>query len=400
MNESQYEGPRRIRLEEAHSGGELFEICFGENLTDAIAEAQPTRRGGWYVIVHHGKVVSQLGLSHSEVVVYGSRLRIGSVGGVSTHSDYRGQGLAGRLLAHGAAQLAQEGARLMLISGERGLYTRTGNTPAMRFNTFSLKVPLSAPIICPRVAIRPLQASDLSGCARLYQAEPVHFVRRVEDFQDALGHQRGWGVMQGGELRAYFLWRTPWEFMDAPERGVREVTEYAGSRLALAEGLRQVLAGEASQPSPLRELRLAIPWQDFDLFRLLESVHQAAGAGTLPDHTMRLINFPALRQDLANYIAARLPISLRRGLRFEQSGPLLVDPWLGEAGEGRMAITWQGGRQSAERFELSSAEMTRLVMGSSEQAGDGAPPPAKGALGEVVSALFPLPSFLVGINYC
>jgi hypothetical protein len=48
-------------------------------------------------------------------------------------------------------------------------------------------------------------------------------------------------------------------------------------------------------------------------------------------------------------------------------------------------------------WRLDGAAMTRLVMGNTE--GEKAPIQLSGALGEVIPALFPLPSFLPGINY-
>jgi len=393
-NQNEFDSPRKIRLEEAASGAELYKICFGGDMGDEDESARPTRRGGWYVITRRGQVVSQLGLSHSQVELYGSRLRIGSIGGVSTHPDYREQGLAGRLLAHSAHVFAEEGARLMLISGGRGLYTRLGNVPAMRLAGYTLKAAPHPSPLTPGVIIRSLDTADLQTCARLYHSEPVRFVRRPEEFNGALHYNRGWLIEQDDAPRAYLLLFTPWEYMDGPEQGVREVTEYAGSRLALVEGMRQALSGVNPLQPPIHELRLSVPWQDVDFLQLLDGFSQPLGMVNLHWHTMRLVNFPGLRHDLAGYIQARLPKELRRGLRFEQSGPLQADPQLGPTSDGRMAITWEGSRKGVERLELSSAEMTALVMGSCSPL-----PALRGALGEIVPALFPLPSFLPGINY-
>jgi hypothetical protein len=296
-------------------------------------------------------------------------------------------------MAFSAQQLAREGARLMLISGERGLYTRLGNVRAMRFTSFTLKVPLSPLPSASAFATRLITESDLASCARLYLAEAVRFVRPVEKFQDALDHQCGWLIEQEGVPRAYLLLQTSWDDMGNPDQGIYDVTEYAGSRLALAAGLRQMLSTDAYLQPAIRELHMAIPWQDVDLLQSLEGINSQTGVTSLPDHTMRLLNFPALRQDLAAYIAARLPIKLRLGLRFEQFGPLQADPGGGEASDGRMAVAWKSGKIT-ERLELSCAEMTALVMG-----GYGAQPELRGALAEIVPALFPLPSFLVGLNY-
>ena len=88
-------------------------------------------------------------------------------------------------------------------------------------------------------------------------------------------------------------------------------------------------------------------------------------------------------------LQARLDKNLLRGLRFEQSGPLL-----GGIGNDRYAIT-----RGTERLELDGAQMTRLVMGSTDVEAASLPVPTSGALREAISALFPLPSFLPGLNY-
>jgi hypothetical protein len=105
----------------------------------------------------------------------------------------------------------------------------------------------------------------------------------------------------------------------------------------------------------------------------------------LEGHTLRIINFPAFMKDLRPILRARLDAKVLRGLRFEQRGPLL-----GGIGDDRYMIIC-----GSERLDLNGAEMTRLVVGSADAKAIHAP----GALAEVISAIFPLPSFLPGLNY-
>ncbi len=107
----------------------------------------------------------------------------------------------------------------------------------------------------------------------------------------------------------------------------------------------------------------------------------------LEGHTLRIINFPNFMKDLSPILKSRLDAKLLRGLRFEQSGPLL-----GGLGDDRYTI-----RRGSERLELDGATMTCLVMGTVDK--NSYSIPASGALAEVISALFPLPSFLPGLNY-
>jgi hypothetical protein len=95
-----------------------------------------------------------------------------------------------------------------------------------------------------------------------------------------------------------------------------------------------------------------------------------------------------LMSDLRPYARARLTARQRRGLRFEQEGPAP-----GEVAGGRYAIV-----RGQERLELDGATMTRLVMGAPDEMRSNVSL-GSGALSEIVPALFPLPSFLPGLNY-
>jgi len=102
--------------------------------------------------------------------------------------------------------------------------------------------------------------------------------------------------------------------------------------------------------------------------------------------------------DLRSYVRARLTARQWRGLRFEQA-------------EDQYSIV-----RGPERLELDGATMTRLVMGVPAEmwsdvavGGDGTVggdvavgadvSTAPGALSEIIAALFPLPSFLPGLNF-
>ena len=189
-------------------------------------------------------------------------------------------------------------------------------------------------------------------------------------------------IESDGQPVAYLFLTIPWEHWPRRDTGVRDVFEYAGSRLALVQGLSQVMARLG-----LKELRLPVPWQDVDLRRLLRRWAAAPIGLPLIGHTMRVVNFPGLMADLEPYVRARLPARQRHGLRFEQEGD-------------RYTIA-----RREKRIELDGGEMTRLVMGLPAEmasgSGDasGTTSSSAGPLGRIVSALFPLPSFAPGLNY-
>jgi GNAT superfamily N-acetyltransferase len=406
MDGQSLDGPRLIRPEELVASQRLDALCF-PGFVEEVAEEKllashtPPRRGGVQVICHRGVPVSQIEITHSRVNVYGGYLRLASIGSVCTHPGYRGQGLASRLLDYCMHKLAAEGARLVLISGTRGLYTRAGCVTAQDFECVVLRsgqpcgassgpVELPGPPLCPAtddLSLRPATDADASLCARLYQMEAVHFVRRVEEFAghfcrlERYPQAEDWIVEVGGHPVAYAFLSLPWEHWH-DDAGLREVFEYAGSRVALVAGLAQVMAR-----LDLREMRLLVPWQDVDFRQLLRG-RGTSGRHFLLEHTMRIVDLPGLMSDLRPYVRARLTARQRRGLRFEQEG--LVP---GKAAGDRCAIV-----RGQERLELDGATMTRLVMGAPDEIRPNVFL-GPGALSEIVPALFPLPSFLPGLNY-
>jgi len=379
------DGPRPVRREELLASHRLAALCFPGEVMEPPEDELPARykaprRGGTYVICHEGRPVSQLSIFHSRICLYGSSVRIASIGGVCTHPDYRGQGLATRLLDHCIRVLTEEGAHLLLISGIRGLYERAGCVTAGLFEYFALK-PGQLPVQAGAFVMRQATQADAALCARLYHQEAVHFERRVEDFvhhfrrQEEYLRAEDWIIETDGRPLAYLLTGLPWESLYSQDRAVREVREYAGSRLALVAGLGMIISRLG-----LRELRISVPWQDVDMVQMLRGYGATSAPIPLIEHTMRIVNLPGLMSGLRPCLVARLKENLRRGLRFEQEG-------------GRYTIM-----QGKERLELDGAAMTRLIMGVPEevtpQTGT-----EQGVLTEILSALFPLPSFLPGLNY-
>ena len=387
-----FEEPRLVRREDLPAVHRLHALCFPHHervadegvIASAVASYVQPERGGVYILCRNGEPISKAGVFHSRVSMCGVHLDVASIGNVATHPDYVRRGLATRLLEYCKSKLTTEGARLMLISGMGELYARAGCVTAQDHAFFTLKTgQVGSGREEDGIAVRRLARKDLPACARLYQAEPVHFVRDLEAFtqhprftqQEVHLQAEDWVIEADDRPVAYLFLNIPWEHWPRRDTGVRDVFEYAGSRVALVQGLAQVMAR-----LELRELRLLVPCQDVDFLRLLQERAGASIGLPLIGHTMRVVNFPGLMADLEPYVRARLLASLRRGLRFEQDG-------------GRYGIAWR-----QERIELDGGGMTRLVMGLPAEMVSGSVTDS-GTLGQIVSALFPLPSFLPGLNY-
>ncbi len=395
-----FEGPRLLRPDERRASDRLSQVCFGHSFeTEEQAETGPTN-GETHVITHQGTPVSQIMIFTTSLKMHEATLMVGSVGGVCTHPDYRQFGLATRLLEHCARRLVEKGARLMVVSGGRGLYLRAGCVPMGKYADFRLK-PGQTHKPQANLKLRLLTVADAPLCSRIYHAEPVHFVRPIRRFAESFQSQQisyqaeKWLVELDGCPAAYLILNVPWEFIRQPEAGIREVLEYAGSRVAIALALVEIL-----ETGPVKDLRFPVPWQDLDLILLLKSWERKGQSPfcapglplpewrSLPDHTIRVIDFPGLMDDIHPLVRARLDPAMSQGLHGEQSGPLL-----GMEGGDHFALV-----RGKERLELDGAAMTRLVMGETGSAHISANK-VPGALADIIAALFPLPSFFPGLDY-
>jgi GNAT superfamily N-acetyltransferase len=392
----QFDGPRLVGREELIDSIRLSHLCFGgpeiENEEKVLANYLPPRRGGTYVLMHEGKPVSQIGIFHDQLKMYDGRIRTGSIGGVCTHPDYRRKGLASHLMEHCTQQLVKEGARFMLISGDEGVYMRLGNVLQGKYIYFSIK-PDQKSLWRPTpsdLTVRRATRADALLCSQLYQAEPVHFVRQKSDFLRALQeplsntyiHADQWIIERAGQPMAYLFLGFLWGLPDGLNSGIRHVGEYAGSRAALADAIPALM-----RTGNIKDLTWPVPWQDVELMQLLQGSGYPGSLAPYDGHTWRIIDFPGFMKDLNPLVRARVDAKLWRGIRFEQSGPLL-----GGSGNDRYTIT-----RGADRLELDGAGMTRLVMGNADPQSEAIHVP--GALAEVISQLLPLPSFLPGLNY-
>ena len=397
-----FEGPRRMRTEDIPGLRQIDRACFGAiadfgQSADTGAGVQPQpgeAQDETYLIACEGQPVSQITIFHTPLHLFDAVTDAGSIGGVSTLPEFQGKGLATRLLDFCAHRLADDGARLMIISGERGLYQRTGNVPMGRYARFTLTpglLPSRARLACAerQITLRKPTSADAATCARLYQAEMAHFQRPLSRFSTHFQAQKGpffadeWVINMAGKPAAYLLLNEPWEAMGR-KAGIREISEYAGSRAALSAALAEIMASHSIQ-----QLHLPIPWQDTDFIQALRDFGLNPQPSSLRDHTWRLLNFPGLMRDLQPVTAARLEADLLERLAFEQSGPLLANI----ANEpDRCAITCDG-----DRLDLSVAEMTGLVLGEANRLPNDFLAP--GRLAEILPALFPLPAFLPGLDY-
>jgi predicted N-acetyltransferase YhbS len=331
---------------------------------------RPLSRQGMKVVVENGRPVSHIRTVYADASVFGCQFKVASIGSVMTREQYRGRGYAGAILEQCLREMAEAGAKVLVVSGDRSLYRRAHCVPAGRLYETKLGPGPLPPT--NSVTVRKVTPEDWPLIAPLHQAEPVRFLRPagfLADLHFWWDCQKPdiWLIETGGEPSAYVMLSQDWS--RDPKREERFVAEYAGSRAAMLDGLPAIFA-----ETELDEIKFEVLGHDRELLHLLRREGIDNVWRTLSG-THRLLDLPGLMAALEPYVVERLAEADRRGLSFDQDG----DQCLIAYGD--------------ERLEISLSEAAPLVLG-----GPGAPP-VSGDLGRVLSAIFPVPFPMPGFNY-
>ena len=355
--------------EELEDLDRLGALCFGYD-EPTHAPRRRTVPPGARIIAQDGKPVSVIYMLYSHLSLEGARVKVVSFGGVCTHPDYRGRGIATELLSACIEEATGAGARLLIISGGRGLYRRAHAVPVGPVYLATLR-PETVSTADSGVTARAAEREDWPTLAALHAAESVRFVRPAARYVGALwhGNQREvWLLEQGGEAQGYACLSHLWGI--GPREPIRALSEYGGARSALLDGLPSLLAA-----GELKELRGAFPTHDRELTYLLRQRGVALKRETIPSHTVRLLNLDGLMGDLRPRFTTRLAVPDLRAFHGTQSGE---------------SCTFQLGEETAE-LDLSQAGL--LVLGGMTK------PKVAGDLGRVLNTVFPVPLPLPGLNY-
>ncbi len=369
------DGPRPPRASEAHDLAKLiahvFDFFRDQFSLDLLQKqlSQPARMRNTRVIVEDGRPVSHIFLVYDHLSLLGCRVKVGSVSSVCTYPEYRGRGFASTILAQSFAEMKAAGARIVIISGDRGIYHRAHCVPAGHLLQ-TLIHPDSLPAPCKHLSIRQAGPDDSPTLARLHQTEPVRFLRTADRFARLCAHWADlppqlWLIHSKDTPLAYLLLGPLWTM---PRARSRDVCEYAGSRAAIVSALPLLL-----KAAGLNQLALASLGHDRELSFLLSGPAAVLKPTTLPG-THGLLDLPGLMRDMRPYLAARLPRADLRPLSFDQQGD---------------TCTFALGQQ---RLDLDPSQAVRLVLGSPDA------PSVRGELGRVLSQIFPLPMPLPGFN--
>ena len=247
------DGPRGTRAHELAAVVSLADAIFKEGMGPKFPTLFSEENGdGLRTFWRDGQPAALVGVWRGTAVVAGRRAEVAHIGAVCTRPEYRGQGLATRLLLEALGHLRDEGRALALISGGRGLYRRLGAEP---FGTLlRCRVDAAALARVPRDAVEVSPAAEIGPIAALQASEAVRYLRSADDWV-RLAAAKGY-VPAGQGRSAALVWRpgaaSPSAYLllgrvrrpEAPTVGpvVLPVDEFGGDRDALWAALPAVLA--------------------------------------------------------------------------------------------------------------------------------------------------------------
>lgn len=392
--------PRALQPHEWDSLNRLVSTVFRPTMFEHYPQLfNEANRENLRVVVLDGEVVSHVGMTQRWASLAGCTVKVACIGAVATYEAYRGRGYATATFADARRKARADGVDLMLISGGRGLYLRAGCrrvgcdleyiAAAEHQQVLTALVPASH-----HLRLRPAGPEHIPTLRALHAAEPVRFIRPLEDWEMALQcrivmnrpadfylvEQDSPVTGAPSAVVAYLIVQRP-----EPERApagqqpvplTARVAEFAGDRRAVAAALPLV-----QQHYPVPRVRLHVLGSD----AVLQAQLNAAGLGGMPapaSGTLLVINFPQLMERLRPYLAERLGQAVAQALEFS------------EAPDERYVI-----RRGSDAIVLPGpGHLGNFLFGTVDPNADCAPE-GDAALLALLRQALPLPALWYGVNY-
>lgn len=306
------EGPRAVKKEELQQLTDLINYVFR---TSSGREADmhisfplfisEENLNNLLVMVDNGKPVSHMGLWINDFSYFGQPIRVGSLGSVCTDPNYRGQGLATKLMDAVLDHLEAEGVDLLLVSGGRGLYQRAQCFKAGKVTWYN--IPKSSSLPRFEIVVNP----PVEQLAELWSNEPMHSHRELNNFKalvDAaplprcIQHQSAVYLAKIGDVPLAYI-----QAVNAPNGGVL-FYEWAGDRTVLLE-----IASYISNLPETREVTWPLPSWEKALHNLMPKLDAKVIRTEELSGTYRIIRFAAFIEKINKYLQERYGTNELRG---------------------------------------------------------------------------------------
>ncbi len=370
--ENNVEGPRGTRPEEYEKTLALGQSIFrqADLARDYALEWNSGNCENLRIILVNGEPVAHVGFSEREAFILGNRVTMGLIGGVCCHPDYRNRGFASACFQDSMARLTRRAAALMPVSGRRSLYFRHHCACAgTRYQATISRDKLRAKSP-DGVSIRPYSREMLDALLRIYQREPIRYIRS----KDVLAM-----LMKRGATEVIFVGDKPVAY--AKSRGARQSDD--GSRsLLLYEltGPRELIAASLpalAERENVDKIVLSLLYGTDEAIRIaLADMGVTVERSESLSGTVRIINFPLLMEQMSHYFRERLGDDFERLIYYEQDEKFVFG-------------------FDRQRFELKDRTALALFIFGSQKSGDAIEPP-DGPLGDVLRAVFPMPYVFPG----
>lgn len=363
-----YEGPRTPRADEWEAVLEMSRSIFFKDNTSYMEAARrwpmafhEDYRENSFAMFRDGEPVAMIGRLERDFVANGCLLRMGFVGGVCTHPDHRGRGLASTTLAATMEQFHTHGVDFVFISGARPLYYGAGADHVGGLTHFTLTPEDLAQFRDPAVTVRAAATADAALVAKLNQREGLHFVRPLADYVVTLEHGHCSG--RPCEIRVVMLKDTPIGYVILANADGKD-GEQAYALLEHAGGLRTVLAGLGSACGDA-SLLVTVPPESGMAGTL--AAMGSPGVPTARRGTMKAVDFARTMRKLQPHFAGRLPGKLVETLEWIQGHDRYVgrsdEGWVTIDGEANMLRVLLGTPPDKELMQVAAHCTMRTLLG-------------------------------------
>lgn len=382
------EGPRHPQLSEIPSLSELLDRTFraqrfdkGERdimLTEYAQLVNGDNLDHLWVFVDGGHVVSHVGVYPRWMIIEGCRVDTASIGAVATSTEYRGRGLASRLMDSAIRQSVDEGRPLMPISGSRGLYKRIGAADCVKTVTYSINPCDAARLADPDLVVRDASPGDVPAMADLYRRHPVRNGRYLEDYRRALQIQFGMNKPSVFKMIYRRGSDKPCAYMIAQreEAGsfLARIGETAGDPWAILGAIQALVESDTPAAGQADALVLDVMPSDVPMHGILET----AGLKGTPavQGTVLVTDPPRLVRDIEAYQAERLGPRTRLEVRVEKG-----------------MATFSVGKAA---WSCPAENVSRVLLGS---LGNPASLPEAGPVADVLRQITPIPIAPYGLSH-
>ncbi|BBH18804.1 acetyltransferase [Paenibacillus baekrokdamisoli] len=372
---------RQLQLIEMNEAVRLTDLVFRDHEHVSMGEAFPfvfsPSLGQSFGAFEDSKLVSFIGIVPWLIYVGRAQLKVYALGAVCTHPDYRGKGYASTLLEHVYHHVRQAQASLLLVSGDRSLYTRNQCYPFGSFNRYSVKPEHCASLVAQNAMVgytfRERTSADWYTLHELAASRTVRYDQSLSELALLIHSQavasnsklehRTLIAEKDGKVLSFAVVAVPGKYMPL---GAPQAIEWAGDVEAVV-----ALLAYAVERYSLHQLDIAVAWHEIGLQEALRNVEFQASHN---NGTICITDPQLLLDQLEPYLKDVIDL---------QQDKMTVTP----SADGRSVL-----RFGPETIDLAPQELVSLLFDTEPQLAM--------KLQEGLSSLFPIPfPYVGGLNF-